>query len=60
MGYQNTVKLQNKINRKIGNKEYRRWSVNLPIEQIEQLKWSEGLELEVKITGNKLVLKPLS
>jgi hypothetical protein len=52
------MKLQDKINRKIGNKEYRRYYVNLSNETIEKLAWSKGQELESKIRNGSLIVKP--
>lgn len=52
------MKLQDKINRKVGDREYRRWYINLSKEEVKRLEWKKGQELETKIIGNKLVLKP--
>lgn len=52
------MKLQNSINRKVKGVEYRRWFVNLPVEDVERLAWKAGQELETKIVGDKLILKP--
>ena len=52
------MKLQNKINRIVNGVEYRRWYVYLPKEEVDELNWKEGVELDTKISGNKLVLKP--
>lgn len=52
------MKLQDKINRRVGNKEYRRWYINLSKGEIDELKWIKGQELESKINNGKLILKP--
>ena len=52
------MKLQDKINRRVGDKEYRRWYINLSKEEVKKLEWNKGQELEAKIIGNKLILKP--
>ena len=52
------MKLQDRVNRRVGNKEYRRWYLNLSKEEIEKLKWKKGQELESKVIENRLIIKP--
>jgi hypothetical protein len=44
------LKLQKRLNRKVGNKEYSKWVVVLPENKISNLGWKEGVDLEVNIT----------
>jgi len=52
------VKLQKRFNRKVAGKEYSKWMVNLPPEDIEALGWNEGIELETSVKDGRIVLKP--
>lgn len=52
------MKLQKRFNRKVGAKEYSKWIVTLPPEEIDGLGWIEGMELEALSSEGKLVLKP--
>lgn len=54
------MKLQKRFNRKVADKEYSKWIVTLPPEEIEQLGWKEGMELEVSTKDDKMILKPKS
>ena len=50
------MKLQKRSNRKIGDKEYLKWYVDIPASTIQEAGWEEGSELEVVVKGRKLVL----
>lgn len=52
------LKLQSRVNRRVGKKEYRKWYVDIPPNKIEEIGWSEGDELDIKIKRNELTLKP--
>ncbi|NWG37851.1 AbrB/MazE/SpoVT family DNA-binding domain-containing protein [Nitrososphaera sp.] len=52
------MKLQKRFNRKVGNKEYNKWVLVLPQDEVEKLGWKEGVELEPNIKDGKLVLTP--
>jgi len=52
------MKLQKQFNRKVGNKEYNKWVVVLPQEEIEKLGWKDGIDLESSTKDGKMVLKP--
>ena len=52
------MKLQKQSSRKVGNVEYPKWVVVIPPEQIKELGWKEGIELEVEPKKNELILKP--
>ncbi len=46
------VKLQKRFNRRVGDKEYSKWVVVLPDNEVSQLGWKEGLDLEINRTKN--------
>lgn len=52
------MKLQKQLSRKVGNEEYAKWVVVIPPEQVRELGWSEGIELEADPKNNRLILKP--
>ena len=51
------MKLQKQLSRKVDNKEYPKYVVTIPPKCIEKLGWKEGIELEVSVENNKMVLK---
>ena len=54
------MRLQKRFNRKVADKEYSKWIVTLPPEEVEQLGWKEGMELEPEIRDGKLIIKKKS
>lgn len=51
------LKLQDQLSKKRGDKEYRKYILNIPPEIIEELGWKGGTDLDARITGkNKLSL----
>lgn len=46
------VKLQKRLNRRVGDKEYSKWVVVLPSDEVSRLGWKEGVELEARRTNN--------
>ena len=52
------MKLQKRFNRRVGDKEYDKWIVTIPPEDINRLGWKDGADLEVVVKDGKLVLKP--
>ncbi len=52
------LKLQKRLNRKVGDKEYSKWVVVLPTEEIDELGWFEGTELEVARGTDSITLRP--
>lgn len=56
------MRLQKQKTREVKGKEYFRWSVVIPPEEVKELGWKEGEELDPSRKGNKLVIertKPL-
>jgi len=51
------LKLQRKLNRKIGNEEYYKWYIPVSPDVVTQLKWKKGDSLSVKISGKRLVIE---
>ncbi len=52
------MKLQKRFSRKVGNKEYSKFLINLPSDRIEKLGWKEGMDLVDEIRENLLLLRP--
>lgn len=52
------MKLQQRLNRKVGDKEYVKWYVDIPADVITQAGWKEGSDLEVVVKDGKIMLKP--
>jgi hypothetical protein len=52
------MKLQKRLNRKVGDKEYLKWYVDIPSSMIDEADWKEGTNLEVKVKNNKIILEP--
>jgi uncharacterized protein (DUF488 family) len=51
------MKLQKQLSRLFKGKEYVKWIITIPPEDIEKLKWQEGEELGSEVDGNRLILK---
>lgn len=51
------MRLQKRLSRRIGSKEYVKWVITIPPEIIENLGWKEGQELKVEINGLSIVVK---
>jgi len=52
------VKLQKRVNRRVGDKEYLKYYVNIPLDKIKEAGWKDGEELEFQLKGDKAILKP--
>jgi antitoxin component of MazEF toxin-antitoxin module len=52
------VKLQKQLSRKIKGKSYPKYVMTIPPKNIEELGWEKGMELEVCISNNKLIIQP--
>lgn len=52
------MRLQRQKTREVKGKEYFRWSVVIPPDEVKELGWKEGDELESKKMGNGLRLEP--
>jgi len=52
------MKLLKRVNRRVGDKEYLKYYVDIPPEKIKEIGWKEGQELDFQLKGNTLTLKP--
>ncbi len=52
------MRLLDKLNRKVGDKEYRKYFLHIPNNDVDKLQWTKGQELDVRIRGDTLILKP--
>ena len=52
------MKLQKRVNRRVGDKEYVKWYVNIPSDMVKEFGWKEGQELQPEKNSKKLVLTP--
>jgi antitoxin component of MazEF toxin-antitoxin module len=50
------MRLQRHINRKVEGKEYGKYVIVIPPEEVEQLGWAIGQELKPEVKGRKLVI----
>lgn len=51
------MKLQKRLNRIVGNKEYSKWVLTLPSDKIEEVGWSEGDEIDAIVKRHEIILK---
>lgn len=51
------MKLQKQLSRKVGSKEYAKWVVVIPPEDIEKAGLKEGQELEIEIKKGSLLIR---
>ena len=51
------MKLQKRSNRKVGDKEYVKWYVDIPSDLIDEAGWKEKLDLEAVVKDGKIILK---
>jgi antitoxin component of MazEF toxin-antitoxin module len=52
------VKLQKQLSRKIKGKNYPKYVMTIPPKDIQELGWQKGMELEICIRDNKLIIQP--
>lgn len=51
------MKLQKHLASVVKGKEYCKWVIIIPSSQVKKLKWREGIELESKVKGTKLIIE---
>lgn len=51
------MKLQKQMNRIVDGKEYSKWIVQIPPEQIEEAGWSVGDEIDAIVKHHEIILK---
>jgi antitoxin component of MazEF toxin-antitoxin module len=52
------MRLQKQVNRKVDDKEYAKYVVVVPPEEVQELGWQEGQELKPEVKGKKLIISP--
>ena len=52
------MKLQKQLSRKTKGKTYPKYVMTIPPRNIEELGWKKGMELEVCVDDNKLIIQP--
>jgi bifunctional DNA-binding transcriptional regulator/antitoxin component of YhaV-PrlF toxin-antitoxin module len=52
------MRLQKRLSRKIGNKEYNKYILTIPPKTINELGWKEGQELKITVKGKKATIEP--
>jgi antitoxin component of MazEF toxin-antitoxin module len=52
------VKLQEQLSRKVKGKKYSKYVLTISPKSVEELGWQKGIELEVSVKGNKLIVTP--
>ncbi len=50
------MRLQKNKSREVNGKEYFKWSVVIPSDEVKELGWEEGEELEPKREGKRLMI----
>ena len=51
------VKLTKSVNRKVGDVEYYKHIVTIPNKYLKELGWSDKTNLNMKVSGKKLVIE---
>jgi antitoxin component of MazEF toxin-antitoxin module len=52
------MRLQKQVNRKVQDRKYSKYVLVVPPQEIEELGWQEGEELEPEVKGKKLIISP--
>jgi hypothetical protein len=52
------VKLQEQLSRKVKGKKYPKYVLTISPKFIDALGWQKGLELEVRVIDNRLIIVP--
>lgn len=51
------MRLQKQVNRKVDDKEYSKYVLVVPPEEVQKLQWGEGEELDHEIKEDALVIR---
>jgi hypothetical protein len=51
------MKLQRLVNRKVGDKTYHKWILNIPPALVEELGWTDQTELVAETDEGRLVIR---
>jgi hypothetical protein len=52
------MKLQEQLSRKVSGKKYPKYVMTISPKCVEELGWEKGIDLDVNIDGDKLVITP--
>jgi bifunctional DNA-binding transcriptional regulator/antitoxin component of YhaV-PrlF toxin-antitoxin module len=52
------MKLQKQLSRKVGSKEYSKYVITLPPDEIKKLGWKTGEDLELELTKDGIKIVP--
>ena len=52
------MRLQKRLSRKVGKKEYVKWIITVPPEEIKTLGWKAGEDLKIEVDSNILIVQP--
>lgn len=52
------MRLSDRLNRRVGDRVYRKWYLNLSSADVELLGWSRGQHLRTRVSGGRLVIEP--
>lgn len=52
------MRLRDRLNRRVGDRVYRKWYLDIPVADVERLGWSRGQDLRARVDGNILVIEP--
>lgn len=52
------MKLQTRVNKKVGDKEYFQSWVVIPPKDLDLLDWEEGQKLRTIVDGKRLIIEP--
>ncbi len=50
------MKLQKRLSRKVGDKEYDKWIITIPPSKVKELGWKEGDNIDLKIEKAQAIL----
>ncbi len=53
------MKLQRRVNRRVQDKEYLKWYVDISPDIIKQTGWKEGISLKAVVKNGKIVLETI-
>ena len=52
------MKLQKQVSRRTKGKEYVKWCITIPEENIKELKWAQGISLKAELKDGSLIISP--
>lgn len=50
------MRLQKRLSRRVGKKEYVKWIITVPPDEIKKLTWKEGQKLSSKIENDSILI----